>query len=139
MSATVTPPTQQHPNGAAPPGAVSDKSINTANAIDVSCVKNATDTKTMDYDAKEIIEFIRTDKPLKRLPIKLRTRIEHIHTKFADTLAKTGERKAAKNAVDQEKKQLPAIMWSGSFSKRKSSDLLQHSGLLCADLDELGD
>ena len=30
-------------------------------------------------------------------------------------------------------------MWSGRFSKRNSSDLLQHSGLLCADLDELGD
>ncbi len=33
-------------------------------------------------------------------------------------------------------------MWSGSFQSRRSNDpdrLLQHSGLLCADLDELGD
>jgi hypothetical protein len=139
MSATVTPPTQQHPNGAAPPGAVSDKSINTANAIHVSCVKNATDTKTMDYDAKEIIEFIRTDKPLKLRPLKLGLTIERIRNKFADTLAQTGDRKAAKNAVSEEKKQLPAVMWSGRFRSRKKSALVEHSGLLCADLDDLGE
>jgi hypothetical protein len=30
-------------------------------------------------------------------------------------------------------------MWSGSFRSRKKNALDQHSGLLCADLDELGD
>src|SRR4030095_8758535 len=30
-------------------------------------------------------------------------------------------------------------MWSGSFHQRTAEELLEHSGLLCADLDELGD
>ena len=29
-------------------------------------------------------------------------------------------------------------MWSGRFSYRASDKLLEHSGLLCADLDDLG-
>jgi hypothetical protein len=119
--------------------AVRGEAIKNASAILVSCVKNARDTKTHDYDANEIAESIRTDKQFELRPLKLAPKIEHIRKAFADVLVKTGDRKAAKNAVNQEKKQLPAVMWSGRFSKRKGSDLLEHSGLLCADLDELGE
>ena len=38
-----------------------------------------------------------------------------------------------------EKKKLPGILWSGLFSRRASEGLTEHSGLLCADLDDLGE
>jgi P4 family phage/plasmid primase-like protien len=146
MSATVSP-TQQHPNGASATTAlplngkpcVASEGINAASAILVSCVRNAKETKTQDYDAKGIIESIRTDKQFRLRPLKLGPTIERIRKTFADVLANTGDRKAAKNAVNDDKKQLPAVMWSGRFRSRKESALDQHSGLLCADLDELGD
>jgi hypothetical protein len=112
--------------------------VQTANAIAVSCVKSAKDTKTQDYDAKEVIESIRTDKQFKLRPLKLAPRIERIRKKFSDALTQTGDRKMAKHAVNEEKKQLPAVMFSGRFRSRRSNTLLQHSGLLCADLDDLG-
>jgi hypothetical protein len=47
-----------------------------------------------------------------------------------------------KKAVDSLKKKLPGVMWSGQFLNRKkpvAEKLLKHSGLLCADLDDLGE
>src|SRR5262249_26271028 len=35
------------------------------------------------------------------------------------------------------KKKLPAILFSGKFSRRANDALLKHSGLICADLDSL--
>jgi putative DNA primase/helicase len=109
--------------------------VQTASAIAVSCVRSATDTKTQDYDAKEIIESIRSDKHF-----KLREPIEGIRSKFTSVAASSGnDRKAAKEAVAENKKKLPGVLWSGQFRSRKGTDLQQHSGLLCADLDELGE
>jgi P4 family phage/plasmid primase-like protien len=101
----------------------------------VSCVKSAKDTETQDYDAKEIIESIRADKHF-----KLCKPIANIRSTFWSVLATSGNnRKAAKEAVATKKKGLPGVLWSGRFRSRKKDDLDQHSGLLCADLDELGD
>ena len=98
----------------------------------VSCVNNARDAETQHYDAKEIIEQIRTDN-------RLRETVTRIREKFWTVMTSTGnDRKAAKQAIDNEKKRLPATTWSGTFSRRKQDALLQHSGLLCADLDGLG-
>ena len=41
-------------------------------------------------------------------------------------------------AADEAKRRLPAVMWSGRFSKRCNAALLEHSGLLCADVDKIG-
>jgi hypothetical protein len=104
-------------------------------ATKVSCVRSVTDTATRHYDAEKIIDAIRTGK-------KLRAPIEEIRRAYWKTLEKTGDRKAAKDAVAAEKKKLPGVLWSGRFSSRKSpanEKLLAHSGLLCADLDELGE
>src|SRR4029077_6460240 len=101
-------------------------------AILVSCVNNVRDTETQHYDAKEIIEQIRTDD-------RLRETVTGIRENFWNVMPSTGnERKGAKRAIDSEKKRLPATTWSGTFSRRKQDALLQHSGLLCADLDGLG-
>jgi hypothetical protein len=97
-------------------------------------VANAAATETRDADAAEIIQCVRTG--------KWRGPVEKIRAKFARALADTGDLKQAKNAVDSAKKKLPGILWSGRFSSRKKpadEKLLTHSGLLCADLDNLGD
>lgn len=109
--------------------------VQTVSAIKVSCVNSARDTKTRNYDAKEIIESIRDDKYF-----ELRASIEDIRNTFRNTLAtQPNDRRAAKEAVANKKKRLPGVLWSGIFSQRKKDALLEHSGLLCADLDELGD
>src|SRR4029077_5314107 len=68
-----------------------------------------------------------------------RERIEKIRRMFNKTLKSTGDRKAAKEAVAAEKKKLPGILWSDLFSRRGREGLTEHSGLLCADLDDLGE
>jgi P4 family phage/plasmid primase-like protien len=114
------------------------ESVQAVTATLVSCVKTARDTTTQHYDAREIIESIRTEKHF-----KLREPVEKIRQRFRSIMASTGsDRKAAKEAVAQAKKMLPGVLWSGRFRNRKRNDpdkLSQHSGLLCADLDELGD
>jgi len=35
------------------------------------------------------------------------------------------------------KTQFSAVTWSGTFTKRKASELLEHSGLICIDIDKL--
>lgn len=100
----------------------------------VSFVENATSTLTHDGDAIEIVECIRTG--------KWRNQVQNIRCKFARILAERGDLKAARLAVDSLKKKLPGVLWSGRFSTRKKpaqGKLLAHSGLLCADLDNLGD
>ncbi len=47
--------------------------------------------------------------------------------------------KGGKEQATEPKKRLPGILFSGTFSKRAASALTQHSGLICIDLDGLGD
>jgi hypothetical protein len=115
--------------------APSDEAVKAPSAIFVSCVKNVRETVTQDYHAGEIIQSIRADNQF-----KLREPVESIRRTFLEVLATSGgDRKAAKEAVAEQKKRLPGVLWSGTFRQRKNDALLQHSGLLCADLDELGD
>src|SRR5207249_4214719 len=44
----------------------------------------------------------------------------------------------AKKLAGELKLQLPAVTFSGTFTERKNGALKQHSGLLCADIDDLG-
>jgi len=99
----------------------------------VSMVENATDTKTRDIGIDQVLTGVRTGGR------KLKEQITQIRKRFEAELAITGERKKAKLAIDALKKQLPAVMWSGSFSQRANDKLIEHSGLLCADLDSLGE
>lgn len=98
----------------------------------VSCVASARDTTTTDRAVTEIIEQIRADRTLAKLITRIRDKYWHVMD------STNGDRKAAKAAVATWKKALPGVMWSGTFTLRKKDALLQHSGLLCADLDELG-
>jgi len=109
----------------------SDEGAESMSAIIVSCVKSARDIAPQDYDAKEIIESIRRESQ--------RAAVEHIRHRYQEVIANTGgDRTAAKLAIAEDKKRLPAALWSGRFSRRAKEGLLCHSGLLCADLDSLG-
>jgi putative DNA primase/helicase len=101
--------------------------------ITISTVKEAADTATTDIDVALVLNAIRTGGK------KLRDQVTQIRNRFESELAiKGGDLKAARLAVEQLKKALPAVTWSGRFSYRASEHLVQHSGLFCADLDELG-
>jgi hypothetical protein len=50
-----------------------------------------------------------------------------------------GDALKAKKAVADLKQELPGFLPSGAFSKRESTALVHYSGLLCADLDSLGE
>lgn len=94
----------------------------------------ATDTETRDISVEKVLEAIRTGgKNLKGQITQIRNRFE------AELDITGGDRKKARLAVDALKKQLPAVMWSGTFSQRANNALIQHSGLLVADIDSLGE
>jgi VirE N-terminal domain len=63
--------------------------------------------------------------------------IAEIRRVYAATIPQ-GAREA-KDAISPLKRGLPAAMFSGKFTARRADALVQHSGLIVADLDELGD
>jgi hypothetical protein len=101
----------------------------------VSCIPSGTIKTTKHYDPAKIIERIRTDKALL-------AKVASIQLRFLRALKKSnGDRKKAKAVVSKSKLQLPAVLWSGTFESAAApvaEKLIQHSGLLCADLDGLG-
>jgi hypothetical protein len=48
-------------------------------------------------------------------------------------------KRVIKEHIDEPKKALPGILFSGTFNYRNEDELIRHSGLICADLDDLGD
>ena len=101
--------------------------------INISRVESARDTVTSDCTAAEIIDQIRIGSG------GVGARIERIREKFWRVMGTTnGDREAAKDAVNELKKTLPGVTWSGTFKHRKDEALNQPSGLLGADLDGLG-
>ena len=108
----------------------------------IAMVSCATDTETRDVSVERVLEDIRSgDKGLKGQITQIRNRFE-MELATAKANAEAGQNvnplQVAKLAVSELKKQLPAVIWSGTFSYRASDKLLQHSGLQCGDLDDLG-
>jgi BT4734-like, N-terminal domain len=92
-------------------------------------VARAAATQIHYVDAKKIIWAIKSG--------RWERQVQEIRSLYAQTLLRT-DSKSAKLAVDFLKKKLPAILPSGEFSSRGNDGLLQHSGLICGDLDSLG-
>jgi hypothetical protein len=84
--------------------------------LEVSIVAHAKAVKPTNIRVADFLADIRDG--------KFRTQIEHIRAATGD------ERKTLK-------KKLPAVMWSGTFTRRANSAIAAHSGLLCADLDNV--
>jgi hypothetical protein len=104
------------------------------NARVISMVQCATDTQTRDVEIEKVLEAIRTGgKKLKGQITQIRNRFE------AELDISQGDLKKAKEAGAELKKQLWGVLWSGQFKQRANDALIQHSGLLCADLDDLGE
>lgn len=88
----------------------------------VSMVGFATDTATTPISFSAIMEGIANG--------RWQQQVGAVRTAYA-----TG----GKGLADAPKKKLPAVMWSGNFTRRAADALLAHSGHICVDLDKLGD
>ncbi len=95
----------------------------------ISMVSEAKKTRCENTHPMAVIKAIRSN--------RYRPAVEKIRATYAEVLAKTGDPDKAKEGVKELKKALPGILVSGKFSKRCNKGLLDHSGLLCADLDHL--
>jgi succinate dehydrogenase flavin-adding protein (antitoxin of CptAB toxin-antitoxin module) len=73
-----------------------------------------------------------TDTPFFRDVHKVLERIKEGATKDVVKRIRAEKRKAERNEI---KKQLPAICFSGTFSKRLDTAIIEHSGLVCLDFD----
>jgi hypothetical protein len=104
-----------------------------SDGVQISFVTNATDTVTRTVSAGKIIEAILTGGK----GGKIRSTVEQVRFTLRRELNEHGDTKRAKLAASEVKKQLPAVLWSGTFTERKNNALVRHSGLLCADLDGL--
>lgn len=90
-------------------------------SVNISQVTNVHGTQTQDCLLIDVIHRIQTGEG------GLKDRIEKIRT-----TSDKAERSRLKEA-------LPAVLFSGRFSKRASSGLMKHSGLICLDFDNLSD
>jgi len=73
-----------------------------------------------------------TDTPFFRDVHKVLERVKDGATKEIVKKIRAEKRKPERNEI---KKQLPAICFSGTFSKRADSAIIDHSGLICLDFD----
>ncbi len=94
----------------------------------LSMTRNATATETANTRAVATLEAIRSGKWCE--PIQCLRDSHH---------RAVAEGRNAGEAVSEQKKRLPGVLWSGQFERRANAGLTSHSGLLCADLDALGD
>lgn len=89
----------------------------------VSLFRNSVDTTPVRAIAPdETVDMIRSD--------RLKGDIEHLRR-----LLSAGETER----YGTEKKQLPAVAWSGTFRERKTNGLIKRSGLVVIDYDHLGE
>lgn len=63
--------------------------------------------------------------------------LERIRTGKSKTLVEQTREAKTKKDADELKKKLPAVCFSGTFSKRKDSDLLEHSEYIVLDFDNV--
>ena len=88
----------------------------------ISIVEQARSTATKDFELDKVIQWIRTGAG-----------------RFAKNI--TAVREATEGGdldrASELKRNLPAVMFSGKFAKRSSKDIIEHSGLICMDVDKI--
>jgi hypothetical protein len=65
--------------------------------------------------------------------------LERIRTGKSKALVEKAREAKTKKEADELKKKLPAVCFSGTFSKRKDSELIEHSGYIVLDFDNVED
>ncbi len=92
----------------------------------VSLVRHAKDVHATKSELSDVLDCIANGRW--RVPVgKIRRTYSLASQKGCDP----------KDAVRDLKKALPGILFSGQFSRRANAALVSHSGLLCADLDDI--
>jgi hypothetical protein len=93
-------------------------------------VEHAAATETRDVHAEKIINAIKSG--------RWEEQVKQIRRAYFKESLRSNDAKAAKLAADTLKKELPGVTWSGRFERRANDALIEHSGSLCADIDDLG-
>jgi hypothetical protein len=88
----------------------------------VSIVSNAFGTTTTNYSLEQILSNIKNGVWQDKI-----NQVRQVHAKYG------------KDGTNKIKLGLPAVLFSGTFLKRKANQIQQHSGILCIDLDNLND
>lgn len=88
----------------------------------ISTILEARDTNTKPYSFRAALDEISSPRWL--------AQVEEVRRAFAS---------GGKDAAAGPKKKLPGILFSGTFKTRNKDALIQHSGLICVDLDNLGE
>lgn len=65
--------------------------------------------------------------------------IDRIKNGKSKVLVEDVRKESDKNARNEKKKKLPAICFSGTFSKRADNAIIEHSGIMCIDFDGFRD
>jgi hypothetical protein len=99
----------------------------------VSMVKRCHQTETHPISFDDIWTTIRTGQH------DLKQRITQIRNRYETERDITGSAEKAREAIIDLKLELPGFLPSGTFSKRDNGSLVKYSGLLCADMDSLGE
>lgn len=88
----------------------------------ISIVKQARATETTDFDLEKIIEWIRDGSG-----------------RFAKNVTAVREATEAGDLdrASELKRDLPAVMFCGQFSRRSSKAITSHSGMICMDVDKI--
>jgi hypothetical protein len=92
-------------------------------------VANALSIETRHASLEAIFADIRSE--------KRRWQIEPLHQLFDGVLSRGGTYDDAKKVIAPQKKELPAFIPTGTFSKRRADALLEPSGRLVIDIDNL--
>lgn len=107
----------------------------------VTRYQNATDTIGRREYLSQCLEEIRDDESLKKSVGELRALYSHaeeLHMAKEESADAEAAYKAARDIYQKRKKNLPAFTISGTFTKRCVAGLKQYSGIIQADLDDLG-
>jgi len=105
----------------------------TGQSLTVSMVRRCHETETRPITFDEIWSATREGKH------GLKQKITQIRNRYEAEKDITGDVTKAKKAISDLKLELPGFLPSGTFSKRETGCLVAYSGILCADLDSLGD
>lgn len=105
--------------------------------IEISMVRNAIVTETISVTIGHFLEGVRDG--------KWKDPVKGVRDRFGKAFAKASNEgspdpfRDAKDAVNGLKKKLPGVCLSGTFLKRANDSLVDHSGFLCPDFDNLGE
>lgn len=111
--------------------------------IPIQTYRSARDNKGNETYVHIAIELIRESQELKSKILPIRNLVNGIISlqekiQFEPENKLWPETEATlKQEYESQKKALPAVTWSGTFSKRQIDQLKQYSGLLCIDIDKI--